>query len=98
MTSLLLQMTDYFFRFRARVFAPRIVRNWSLGGARANPELAGVDRSRSMADLVIGAWRRYRIRQRWQRDLRALDDRQLRDIGISRLDAEQTIKRLRFWI
>jgi len=47
---------------------------------------------------LIIAWRRRRIHQQWQRDLRALDDRQLDDIGISRNDAERTIGQFRFWI
>ncbi len=64
--------------------------------ARANPEIHNFNGSNTLLGPLLTAVRRRRIRQRWERDLRALDDRQLRDIGISRANAERTIKRIRF--
>lgn len=73
-------------------------RTWSIGGARTNPDLRGLNQSQNMLDQLIAALRRRRIRRQWESELRTLNDRQLRDIGISRADAEKTIERLRFWI
>ena len=87
-----------FARLRARDFTPSAKRHWSLGGARANPGLHSLDHAQNTLDQVINAARRYRVRRKWQRDLRQLDDRQLDDIGISRAEAERTINRIRFWI
>lgn len=73
-------------------------RNWSIGGARPNPETRDLNQSQYMLGRLTTALLRRRIRRQWQHDLRALDDRQLSDIGISRDDAERTIDRIRFWI
>jgi uncharacterized protein YjiS (DUF1127 family) len=83
---------------RVRLNAPGAKRTWSIGGARTNPDLHAVNGSNTLFGQLTTALRRRRIRQQWQHDLRSLDDRQLRDIGISRANAEQTIERLRFWI
>jgi uncharacterized protein YjiS (DUF1127 family) len=98
MTQIFTQLAGRFSRLRVGAFAPLAKRNWSLGGARANPNLRGLNPSQNMLDQLINALRRYRIRQQWQRDLRELDDRQLDDIGVSRAEAERTIERIRFWI
>lgn len=98
MTQLLYQLADSFSRLRIRPHAHPVKRAWSIGGARTNPELRNFNESNTMFGQLITALRRRRIRQQWERDLRELDDRQLRDIGISRANAEHTIKRIRFWI
>ena len=98
MTQLFFQLADRFSRLRLRPIAPLAKGIWSIGGARANPELSGVNDSNTLFGQLMTALRKRRVRQQWQRDLRTLDDRQLRDIGISRADAERTIDRIRFWI
>lgn len=94
-----------FSHLRLRPIAPLAKGTWSIGGARANPDLREVNDSNTLFGQLMTTLRRRRIHQQWQRDLRALDDRQLRDIGISRADAERAradaeraIDRIRFWI
>ena len=65
-----------------------------LRGKRPNPALHDVATARNVAGRLVAAWYNHRAEKRWQRELQALDDRQLRDIGITRGDAD----RLRFWI
>lgn len=103
MTQLFLQRPTFspdgsFFRLRVRPNAPFSKRAWSIGDARANPDLREVNDSNTLFGQLMTTLRRRRIRQQWQRDLRTLDDRQLRDTGISHADAERTIDRIRFWI
>ncbi len=44
-----------------------------------------------MFDHTIEAIRRWRVRERARRELSALDDRQLADIGLSRADIETVV-------
>ena len=44
-----------------------------------------------MFDTTIEAIRRWRARERARRELQALDDRQLADIGLSRGDIEAVV-------
>lgn len=87
-----------FSRLRDRLNATIAGRTWSIGGARANPELHDFNGSNTLFGPLLTAVHRWRMQRRWERDLRALDDRQLRDIGITRANAEHTLKRIRFWI
>ncbi len=96
MTPFFPQLTRRFSRLRA--FVPTADRRWTMGGARANPDLRGLDGQQNVLDLLVTAWQRYRIRQRWRHDLQRLDDRELHDIGITRDEAERVIKQFRFWV
>lgn len=98
MTQLFYQLADSFSRLRIRPIDRRDKHAWSMGGARTNPELRNFNESNTLFGQLVTALRRRRIRQQWERDLRALDDRQLNDIGITRANAERTIKRIQFWI
>ncbi len=107
MAQAFFSLADRFSRLRARQIGPVDKRTRAIGVARANSILRRVRTSPEMRDTEepIKVWgrlatalRRRRIRQRWQRDLQTLDDRLLRDIGVSRADAEQAIRRLRIWI
>lgn len=103
MTQLFYQLANFslggsFSRLRIRPIDRRAKRTWSMGGARTNPELRNFNESNTLFGQLLTALRRRQIRQRWERDLRALDDRQLQDIGITRASAERTIKRIQFWI
>lgn len=98
MTHASFPLVGRFPRLRIRPIATFATRTWSIGGARTNPDLHDLNDSNTMFGQLITALRRRRIRQQWQHELRALDDRQLLDIGISRDDAERTIGQFRFWI
>lgn len=98
MTPLLPQLSQRLSHLLPRAGALVAKRNWTMGGARANPDLRGVESAENFLGQLQAALRRYRIRRRWQRDLQMLDDRQLRDIGVSRDDAERVIRQIRFWI
>lgn len=100
-------LADRFTRLRARHIAPMDKRTRAIGaartksvlrGMRTNPEFCDIDNSNDMLSQLVTALRNRRVRRRWQRDLRALDDRQLRDIGVSRTDAERAAHRPGFWI
>jgi uncharacterized protein YjiS (DUF1127 family) len=84
MTDVFFSLADRFSRLRARQIAPTEKRT-RADATNILGELATVLRNR-------------RVRRRWQRDLRTLDDRLLRDIGVSRTDVEQAARRLRVWI
>lgn len=98
MTQSFFQLADRFSHLRLRLIAPLAKGTWSIGGARANPDLRQVNDSNTLFGQLMTTLRKRRVRQQWQHDLRTLDDRQLRDIGISRADAGRTIDRIRFWI
>jgi len=98
MTQLFFQLADSFSRLRIHPINRRAKPAWSIGGARMNPEIHDVNGSNTMFGQLMTALRRRRIRRQWQHDLQTLDDRQLRDIGVSRAEAERTVERLRFWI
>ena len=71
---------------------------WSVGEGRTNPDVLDIAQSTNTLDRLITALWNHRLRRRWQRELRALDDRQLSDIGISRADAERAPHPPGFWI
>lgn len=107
MTQPLLSLSDRFARLRARRIAPiekrlrtlRIVRRRNaLRGTRSNPELRETDPSAGLARRLIVAWHNRRVQRRWQRELAALDERLLRDAGISRHDFASKTRRPGVWI
>lgn len=71
---------------------------WSVGQGRTNPEVLDITQSTNTLDRLITALWNHSLRRRWQRELRALDDRQLSDVGISRADAERAPHPPGFWI
>ncbi len=98
MTQTFTSLVGCFPRPRVRSMASLAKRTWSIGGARTNPELRDLAQSANLLDQWLTALRNRSVRRRWQRELRALDDRQLSDIGVSRADVERTVGRMRFWI
>jgi len=107
MTYAFFSLADQFIRLRARHTAPIEKRTRAIGiaridpvlrGTRTNPEIRDTEYSTNMLGRLSSALRNRRIQRRWQRDLRRLDDRLLRDIGVSRADAEQATQRLQIWI
>jgi uncharacterized protein YjiS (DUF1127 family) len=107
MTYPFFSLADRFTRLRARHVVPIEKRTRAIGiartksvlrGMRTNPELHHTEDSTNVLGQLVTVLRNRRIRGRWQRDLRKLDDRLLRDIGVSRADAEQATQRLRVWI
>ena len=107
MTDVFFSLADRFSRLRARQIAPTEKRTRAIGvartnsklrGMRTNPEIWGSEDATNILGELATVLRNRRVRRRWQRDLRTLDDRLLRDIGVSRTDAEQAARRLRVWI
>ena len=108
MTYVFFSLADRFGRLRARHIAPIEKRSCSIGivrpksilhGMRANPALGDIKNSNGVLGQFVTALRNRHIRRRWQRDLGRLDDRLLRDIGVSRADAERAVRqRPGFWI
>lgn len=100
--------TDQFRRARVRRIAPmepRLPTTAPLSSAarrcavRANPELLAVGTSHGPIGRLAIQWRNWLTRQRWRRELQALDDRQLRDIGLSRLDIARVVRQQPgFWL
>lgn len=84
--------------FWTRHFAPIEKRNWSIGGARPNPAIADPAQSTNLVDQLLANLHNRSLRRRWKHELRALDNQQLRDIGVSRIEIGRTVGRLRFWI
>lgn len=107
MTHAFMTLTDRFVRLRARTVAPvekrtrlRAIDRLSvrLPGRRANPQLlVAADDEGLIARLRIG-WHNRRMRRRWQRELSALDERLLRDVGLSRAETERIARLPCFWI
>ncbi|NKB47978.1 MAG: DUF1127 domain-containing protein [Alphaproteobacteria bacterium] len=98
MTQTLNSLVDGLSRLRARYFTPLERRNWSIGGARANPEVGNPARATNLLDGLIATVRNRNLRRKWRLELGALDDQQLQDIGVSRVEIERMVGRLRFWI
>lgn len=73
-------------------------RNWSIGGTRPNPDIRDTAQSATLLDQLIVGLRNRSLRRQWQSELRALDDHQLSDIGVSRREIERTVGQIRFWI
>ena len=100
MTHALTSFTDRFIRMRARTVAPVDKRARVTGvarlnsrhlGRRANPDLLADSQAHSLIERLRIAWHNRRVRRRWQRELSALDDRALRDVGVNRAEAEHAI-------
>lgn len=98
MTDTITSLVGSFSRFWTRHFAPFEKRNWSIGGARPNPEIADPARATNLADQLLTSLYNRSLRRRWKHELQGLDDQQLRDIGVSRVEIERTAGRLRYWI
>jgi uncharacterized protein YjiS (DUF1127 family) len=98
MADTITTLVGSFSRLWTRHFAPTEKRNWSIGGARPNPEIADPAHATNLADQLLTSLHNHNLRRRWKHELRALDDQQLRDIGVSRVEIERTAGRLRFWI
>ena len=98
MTQSIFSPDGRFPRLRVRHIAPIEKRSRSIGAARSNPDLHDRKESKNMLDQMMTALRNRNVRRRWQRDLLALDDRLLRDIGVARADAERAARRPGFWI
>ena len=98
MTQSIITLFDSLSRLWGRPFLPAAKRHWSLGGARINPHVRRVDQSMGLLERAVTALHNRSVRRQWHRELNSLDDRQLSDIGISRIDVERTVGRLRFWI
>ena len=107
MTYAFLSLTDHYPRLRVRHVAPiekrtrsiRVARtNSELFGKRANPQFRAIAETNTVLGQLFTSWRNRRAQRRWQRDLRELDDRLLRDVGISRADVEQAAGRPGSWI
>lgn len=81
-----------------RHFSALEKQNWSIGGTRPNPDICDATHTTNMLDRLITTLRNRSLRRRWRLELRALDDQQLSDIGVSRVEIERTVDRLRFWI
>ena len=102
MTHAFFSLTDRFRRFRVnralsagkRTRSLRIVRaKPTLRRERQNPELRTIAASDTLAVRLLSAWQNRRIRKRWRRELQDWDDRLLKDVGVSRADAEQAFRR-----
>ncbi len=107
MTYAFFSLADRFSRLRARQIVPTEKRTRATGvartnsilrGMRTNPEIRGSEDATNVLGRLAATLRNRRVQRRWQRDLRALDDRLLRDIGVARADAERATQRLRIWI
>jgi uncharacterized protein YjiS (DUF1127 family) len=98
MTDTITTLVGGFSRLWTRHFAPLEKRNWSIGGARPNPEILDPAHTSNPVDRLVTVLHNRSLRRRWTHELQELDDQQLRDIGISRFDVERTVGRLRFWI
>ena len=98
MTQAFISLFDNLSRPWGRHFLHDQKRRWSLGGARANPDVRDADPSMGTLERAVTALHNHSVRRQWHKELQTLDDRQLSDIGISRTDIEQTVGRLRFWI
>ena len=98
MTHAVTSLIDTISRLWGSQFLPNEKRRWSIGGARSSPEIRAVDPSTTIASQALTAFHNYSVRRRWYRELQALNDHQLSDIGISRDDIRRITRRLRFWI
>lgn len=92
---------DQFRRARVRRIAPMEPRlpttapvstSARLRAVRTNPELRTVGVAHGPIARLTIQWRNWLTRHRWRRELQALDDRQLRDVGLSRLDVERAVR------
>ena len=98
MTQSITSLVERLPRLRVRHIAPIEKRTRFTGAIGTNPDVRDRKDTKNMLDQLIIALRNRSVRRHWQRDLRSLDDRLLRDIGVSRADAERAIRRPGFWI
>jgi len=108
MRHLLPLSPDQFGRARTRRVTPREQRLRAtapvgtaarLRAIRTNPQLLAVTASHSPVERLAIHMHNWATRRRWRRELQALDDRQLRDVGLSRLDIARVVRqRPGFWV
>ena len=98
MTHSFLYLGERFPRLRTRHVAPTEKRTRATGTAGASANFVRVENSNTIWTQLITGLHKRSAERRWRHDLLALDERLLKDIGVSRTEAEQAAGRPGVWI